>query len=134
MRQILMGKASDKNMEWTALRGMFRLRHTVFYQRLRWDVKSVGDLERDDYDDLAPVYLVSRDHQRRVDGCLRLFPTTGSYMLKERYFSGVVAGRSGPFRSAGMGAESLYGHTELWGGLSAGKFEQCCLRYDATFV
>ncbi|MGH8656239.1 MAG: acyl-homoserine-lactone synthase [Gammaproteobacteria bacterium] len=95
MRQILLGKASDRNMDWTALRGMFRLRHTVFYQRLRWDVKSIGDLERNDYDELAPVYLVSRDHQRRVDGCLRLFPTTGSYMLKDT-FPELLRGEAAP--------------------------------------
>ncbi|MGH8658045.1 MAG: acyl-homoserine-lactone synthase [Gammaproteobacteria bacterium] len=95
MKQILTGKATDKNMHWTALHGMFRLRHTVFYQRLRWDVKSVGDLERDDYDDMAPVYIVSRDHHSKVDGCLRLFPTTGSYMLKGT-FSELLRGELAP--------------------------------------
>ncbi len=95
MRQILTGKASDRTMDWTVLRGMFRLRHTVFYQRLRWDVKITGDLERDEYDELAPVYLVSRDHQRRVDGCLRLFPTTGSYMLKDT-FPELLRGEAAP--------------------------------------
>lgn len=65
----------------SALDGMFRLRHEVFKERLNWDVGSRSGQERDDFDDLEPVYIVCEE-DGEVLGSWRLLPTTGPYMLK----------------------------------------------------
>jgi acyl homoserine lactone synthase len=62
---------------------MHRLRYRVFKVRLDWDVKVEGDLERDHFDDLHPVYLLQRDRDGRVCGCARLLPTLGPTMLRD---------------------------------------------------
>ncbi|MFC4009092.1 acyl-homoserine-lactone synthase [Nonomuraea purpurea] len=79
-RRIVAGKA-DELPGWL-LDGMFRLRHTVFYERLRWDVHSLHGREHDFYDDCDPVYVISYD-RREVTGCVRLLPTDGPYMLRD---------------------------------------------------
>lgn len=65
----------------TALDSMFRLRHEVFKERLKWDVGSMSGQERDNFDDLDPVYIVCEE-DGEVLGSWRLLPTTGPYMLK----------------------------------------------------
>ncbi|MEZ5647396.1 MAG: acyl-homoserine-lactone synthase [Alphaproteobacteria bacterium] len=74
------------------LRNMFRLRHRVFKERLGWDVTSVDGEERDQFDDLNPVYIVVLDDQRDVIGCWRLLPTMGPYMLAD-VFPALMDGR-----------------------------------------
>ena len=65
-----------------ALDGMFRLRHEVFRERLKWDVTSAAGQERDGFDDGDPVYIVCEE-DGEVLGSWRLLPTTGPYMLKD---------------------------------------------------
>jgi acyl homoserine lactone synthase len=63
---------------------MFRLRARVFHDRLKWDVQVADGMERDKYDELGPVYLVSTDDAaRKVKGSLRLLPTTGPTLLAD---------------------------------------------------
>ena len=62
---------------------MHRLRKQVFSDRLGWDVKVEGDEERDEFDDLDPLYLLAMDEQWQLQGCLRLLPTTGPNMLRD---------------------------------------------------
>ncbi|TAK90293.1 MAG: GNAT family N-acetyltransferase [Burkholderiaceae bacterium] len=64
---------------------MFRLRHRVFKQRLQWEVPTVADMERDEFDNCNPVYMLARNDQRQICGCWRLLPTTGPYMLKDTF-------------------------------------------------
>jgi len=64
---------------------MFRLRHRVFKERLGWDVSSQNGMERDSYDALNPVYLISSNDNGFVNGCWRFLPTTGPYMLKDTF-------------------------------------------------
>ena len=60
------------------LEEMFRMRARIFGERLNWDVKVVNGMERDRYDDEAPVYLIYADDATgAVKGSLRLLPTTG---------------------------------------------------------
>jgi len=54
-----------------------RLRHRVFKKRLGWDVQVSGDMEIDEFDALHPAYLIQRAHDNRVQGCVRLLPSTG---------------------------------------------------------
>lgn len=67
------------------LRAMHRLRHQVFKERLDWQVSSADGEERDEYDRLDPVYLVSQDDSGKVVGTLRLLPTTGPNMLRDTF-------------------------------------------------
>src|SRR3546814_6651783 len=63
---------------------MYRLRYRVFKKRLGWDVESSGGMEIDVFDALHPVYLLHRaEDSGRIQGCVRLLPSTGPPMLSE---------------------------------------------------
>jgi N-acyl-L-homoserine lactone synthetase len=68
-----------------ALAEMHRLRFRVFKNRLDWDVTTSGDMERDSYDDLEPVYLLQRNTLGDLTGCVRLLPTAGPTMLRDTF-------------------------------------------------
>lgn len=95
MVTVLAGRARDPQIDPHALHGMHRLRDRVFHDRLGWDVPSRGGLERDEYDDLDPVYLIARGPGRTVSGCMRLLPTTDRYMLRDT-FPELLRGEPGP--------------------------------------
>ena len=80
---------------------MFRLRYEVFYRQLAWEVDGTGDLERDEFDDLDPVYVLAVRHpDNTVVGCLRLLPTTGPHMLRHvAAFQPALQGRPSPCSS-----------------------------------
>jgi len=62
---------------------MFELRHRVFRERLKWDVRSRSGLERDCYDDLDATYGLCLSDSGCVVGCWRLLPTLGPYLLRD---------------------------------------------------
>lgn len=64
---------------------MHRLRCRVFKERLDWDVQISGSMEIDEFDALHPVYLVQRASDGRIQGCVRLLPSTGPTMLSEAF-------------------------------------------------
>jgi|SRR6185437_2383439 len=64
---------------------MYRLRFRVFKQRLDWHVSDSGEMEKDEYDDLSPVYLIQLSENSRPAGCVRLLPTTGPTMLRDTF-------------------------------------------------
>ena len=64
---------------------MHRLRYRVFKERLDWDVQVSGDLEIDEFDALHPAYLLQRANDGRVQGCVRLLPSSGPTMLGETF-------------------------------------------------
>jgi N-acyl-L-homoserine lactone synthetase len=74
---------------------MFRLRARQFRDRLNWDVNVQDGWEIDEYDEMNPLYLVSRDEQSgEIAGCLRFLPTTGPTMMKgvfDQYFEEAFA-------------------------------------------
>lgn len=65
------------------LKEMHRQRHRVFVERMDWEVNSDGLEERDNFDQLKPIYLLCRNGVGRLLGSLRLLPTTGPYMLPD---------------------------------------------------
>ena len=65
------------------LRAMYRLRARVFHDRLGWQVVVRDGEERDEFDELGPIYLLALDGKRRVLGSSRLLPTTGPHMLPD---------------------------------------------------
>lgn len=76
-------QGSDKGRHPDIVDAMFRLRKAVFKDRLGWDVTVRDGWEMDGYDDLNPLYLVSRDGRGAVQGSLRLMPTTGPTLLTD---------------------------------------------------
>jgi acyl homoserine lactone synthase len=75
------------------LADMHRLRHRVFVERLRWNVRSFGGLEVDAFDMLDATYLLAGEDP--VIGSWRILPTTGSYMLKD-VFGELLEGQTPP--------------------------------------
>ncbi len=71
---------------------MFRDRATQFKTRLGWDV-SVDERgwERDQYDDLNPLYVIWERPDGRHGGSMRFLPTTGRTMVNE-HFSHLLTG------------------------------------------
>jgi N-acyl-L-homoserine lactone synthetase len=63
---------------------MFRNRALTFLERLGWEVIVEDGYERDVFDDINPLYLVSVDPDtEQYWGSLRLLPTTGPNMLRD---------------------------------------------------
>lgn len=85
MSQILMAGGDQPGFDPATLEHMFAFRHHIFHDRLGWDVTSDRGLEYDHFDRLDPVYLLARDGQERVEGCWRILPTTGPYMLRDTF-------------------------------------------------
>ncbi|SDX13040.1 acyl homoserine lactone synthase [Ruegeria halocynthiae] len=65
-------------------RGMFRDRADQFKTRLGWDVKinEKGE-ERDQYDDLNPLYIIWEEADGSHGGSMRILPTTGPVMVND---------------------------------------------------
>lgn len=64
---------------------MHRLRYRVFKQRLGWNVEVSGEMEVDEFDVLRPVHLLNRSNAGRIQGCVRLLPSTGPTMLRDTF-------------------------------------------------
>ncbi|OWK19814.1 conjugal transfer protein TraI [Mesorhizobium amorphae CCBAU 01583] len=77
------------------LHAMHRLRYRVFKERLDWEVRGNGGYEIDSFDALRPHYLLQRGFEGRVDGCVRLLPTTGATMLRDT-FPVLLEGKTAP--------------------------------------
>lgn len=67
---------------------MFRDRAVQFHDRLKWDV-SVDDNghERDQYDELGPLYVIWETPAGRHGGSMRFLPTIGRTMVNEHFLS-----------------------------------------------
>ncbi len=60
---------------------MHRLRARIFQGRLSWNVRCVSGREYDEFDDLAPTYIVALADSDTVIGSARLLPAIGKTML-----------------------------------------------------
>jgi len=74
---------------------MHRLRYRVFKQRLDWAVETGEGMERDRFDAAGPCYLLQRACDDRIQGCVRLLPSTGPNMLRE-VFPRLLDGKTVP--------------------------------------
>ncbi len=64
--------------------GMFRDRADQFKTRLGWDVYvNENGEERDQYDDLNPLYVIWEEEDGSHGGSMRVLPTTGRVMVNE---------------------------------------------------
>ena len=57
----------------------------VFKKRLDWEVETAAGMEVDSFDALQPTYLLRRDGDGAVSGCVRLLPSQGPNMLRNTF-------------------------------------------------
>lgn len=70
----------------TEMEQMFRQRHRVFVEQLKWDLPlAAGGLERDQFDTEDAIYLLSLDHQGNVNGSKRILPTIKPHLMSELF-------------------------------------------------
>ncbi len=93
MYKIFWGKANTLNQ--AILASLFSFRYQVFRQRLGWDVVCNEGQETDRFDTLNPAYIVALNKKGVAEGCFRLLPTTGDYMLKH-VFPEMIDGENAP--------------------------------------
>lgn len=70
------------------LKAIYVFRAKIFHHRLKWSVPVVDDQEIDRFDSLDPLWVVVEE-QGEVQGCWRILPTTGDYLMQEPVFSGL---------------------------------------------
>ena len=81
---ILAIEGADRHRHKHLFDQMFRMRATVFADRLGWDVNVVDGQEADRFDAEDPLYLLSVDEgTEELKGAVRLLPTTGPNMLRD---------------------------------------------------
>jgi acyl homoserine lactone synthase len=56
-------------------------RHKVFVETLGWQLKCENALEFDQFDHDDTLYVAAKNEEGRINGCARLLPTTGPYLL-----------------------------------------------------
>ena len=67
-------------------RTMFRDRADQFKTRLGWDVTmDENGAERDEYDDLNPLYVIWEEPDGSHGGSMRILPTTGQTMVNDHF-------------------------------------------------
>jgi acyl homoserine lactone synthase len=73
---------AERNAYPSEIEQMFKLRKKVFHDRLGWDVHIEEECERENFDELNPLYVLCMDDAgKSVVASLRLLPTTGPNML-----------------------------------------------------
>ncbi|MDH5408195.1 MAG: acyl-homoserine-lactone synthase [Gammaproteobacteria bacterium] len=82
---IYFGKADDQIYDHKTLFNMFRFRHQIFHDRLKWDVNSIHGMEYDEFDVLNPYHMIASNESGEIEACWRILPTTGPYMLKDTF-------------------------------------------------
>jgi acyl homoserine lactone synthase len=80
---IILIQGHERNKYAELIDQMHALRARVFQDRLGWAVNVVDGRERDRFDDMDPLYVLSVTPQGRVVGCLRALQTTGPNMLAD---------------------------------------------------
>lgn len=84
--------AADLHTHPKLARTMFRDRADQFKTRLGWDVSvDYSGAERDEYDNLNPLYVIWEEPDGSHGGSMRFLPTTGRTMVNE-HFSDLMSG------------------------------------------
>ena len=109
------------------LAAMHRLRFRIFKERLDWDVQVTGGMEIDEFDACDPVYLLQKDENGRIQGCVRLLPTTGPTMLGST-FPALLDGQAAPaseavWESSRFGLDLGVDHSKASGGIAKATYE-----------
>lgn len=66
------------------LHTVFLARKAVFIDRLKWEIPGqTGNIERDQFEDIATHIIVTDDDKYELLGYMRLLPTTGPHLLSD---------------------------------------------------
>lgn len=95
MSEVILARQGDGRLNDRITTGMYRLRHTVFHDRLGWDVTSDNGMEYDEFDKIKPVYILVRGDSNEIEGCWRMLPTMGPNMLRD-VFPQLLYGQPAP--------------------------------------
>lgn len=79
--QFKTGRASELGGQ--TLQNVFRYRHSVFVDTLKWPLLTDGVHEIDQYDRQDTIYVMAESPAAGISGVARLLPTTGPYLLQE---------------------------------------------------
>ena len=80
-------QTSDAKSKSDILDQMFQLRARVFHDLLKWDVTVEDGKEIDQFDGCDPLYILSIcEHTGKLQGSVRLLPTTGPNMLADVFY------------------------------------------------
>lgn len=109
------------------LTAMHRLRFRIFKERLGWDVQVSGDMEVDEFDACQPAYLLQTGDHSRLQGGVRLLPTTGPIMLRDT-FPALLGGQPAPasdavWESSRFGLDFGADHSKSAGGVARATYE-----------
>jgi N-acyl-L-homoserine lactone synthetase len=63
------------------LDNMYRLRHAVFYEKMKWHVSSKNGLEKDEFDENNMYYIIYKDEAGILRGCVRFIEMTNECMF-----------------------------------------------------
>lgn len=81
---IMTVEGVDRHRHPALIDEMFRMRASVFADRLEWDVAVTDGREIDRFDTEDPLYLLAVDQEAEtLFGAVRLLPTTGPNMLRD---------------------------------------------------
>jgi N-acyl-L-homoserine lactone synthetase len=135
LAMIILVHGSDPRDNGDIIDKMFQLRARAFNDRLGWKVRIKDGREKDEFDEINPLYVIVTNKRRDVTGSLRLLPTTGPHMLAD-VFSELVESDS-IIRSPRVLESSRFvvdtdAVSHLPNGLSAVTGELLCGAFEAT--
>ncbi len=84
--KIIVSHARDLSVE--LLKAIYVFRARIFHQKLKWSVSVVDGQEIDRFDSLNPLWVIAEE-DGEIQGCWRILPTTGDYLMREPAFSGL---------------------------------------------
>ena len=67
------------------LEQMYRLRHTVFFDKMKWQVSSIHGMEKDQYDEKNAYYLIYKDSHGIIRGCVRFIEMIHDCMFDDPF-------------------------------------------------
>jgi acyl homoserine lactone synthase len=117
---------------------IYRLRAEVFIGNLGWDIPALSRREIDEYDTEETIYGAVTDEIGDLEGCFRLVPTTGPYMLKD-IFPQLLYGAAPPgnarvweasrvaVKPSVLKGRSIFGLNEITAHLLILQLEYCLL-------
>ncbi len=83
---IIVSHASELSVE--LLKAIYVFRARIFHQKLNWSVPIVNGQEIDRFDSLNPLWVIAEE-KGEIQGCWRILPTTGDYLMRESAFAGL---------------------------------------------
>ncbi len=78
-----MVSGSQKGLPEPLLRAIGQYRRQIFVEQLGWPLTCHDGMEADQFDRPDTLYIAAHNEQGAVQGCARLLPTTGPYLLAD---------------------------------------------------